>query len=166
MILLLPRDLMLWCLVLAAALQMCPTCAEMSPGREDGGLIDITQRGHTRYIYLLSTQISIIYLPWGHPVYVMSYLRRVLQCDEAALQHCTLHATLAADASPAHTWLLPSPASPAQLSQPSPAQPSPAQQIFSCWCIKREEESFNVLLGIMEISDTSLSKYIKRLLSL
>ena len=33
----------------------------------------------------------------------MSYLRRLLQCDEAALQCCTLHAPLAADASPAHT---------------------------------------------------------------
>ena len=157
MILLLPRDLMLWCLVLAAALQMCPTCAEMSPGREDGGYY--TTRTHEIYLFTIYTDI-----------YYLSPLRTPCLCHVISTQGAAVWRGRAAalhTARPAgcrcitctHLTSL-------QPSQPSPAQPSPAQQIFSCWCIKREEESFNVLLGIMEISDTSLSKYIKRLLSL
>ena len=145
---------MLWCLVLAAAWQMCPTCAEMSPGREDGGLRYYTTRTHEIYLFTIYTDI-----------YYLSPLRTPCLCHiyagccsvtrpRCSTAHCTPH------------WLQMHHLHTPDFSPAQPAQPSPAQQIFSCWCIKREEESFNVLLGIMEISDTSLSKYIKRLLSL
>ena len=121
MILLLPRDLMLWCLVLAAALQMCPTCAEMSPGREDGGYY--TTRTHEIYLFTIYTDI-----------YYLSPLRTPCLCHVISTQGAAVWRGRAAALHTARltgcrciTCTHLTPPKPSQPSPAQPAQPSPAQ---------------------------------------